>query len=400
MDVATFDRLLSPEGAAALVAAAELAPTEARYPACADRLAKRFPRDLARAALDTVMLREKARAKFSQADRMLFTREALEVATAEPVAAHRAKRFAGYGTVADLCCGVGGDAIAFARVGCGVVAVDRDPLRLRMAEANLAVHGLTGRFTLADVLTDPLPPADAVFADPGRRSGDRRVLSVRDYEPPIDALLSRLPNGIPFGVKVAPGVPWVDVERFDAEAEFVSLDGELKECVLWYGPLKSATVRATVLPGGHTLTGQRVLTSADVRPAGRYLLDPDPAVTRSGLVDAFAATVGAGRIDPGGVMLATDQPTPSPFATAYRVDEVVPFHAKRIGEALRSRGVGSVTMVKRGLDIDTEGLRSRWKLTGTGYRAVILTRAAGKPVAVIAVWGVPPSGVNLLADGP
>lgn len=385
MEVATFDRLLAPEGDAALAAATELAPTEARYPACADRLGKRFPPDLARAALDTVMLRIRAQVKFSRADRMFFTREALEQATSEPVATYRAERLAGFGTVADLCCGIGGDAVAFAGAGCGVVAVDRDPLRLRMAEANLAAYGRTGRFVRSDVIADALPVTDAVFADPGRRPGDRRVLSVRDYEPSVDALLARLPAGTPFGVKVAPGVPRDDIRRFDAEAEFVSLGGELKECVFWFGPLKRAAVRAVVLPGRHTLTSDGPPPPvAEVRSPGRFLLDPDPAVTRSNLVGVLAAEIGAWGIDHDIAMLTSDTHTPTPFAVAYRVEEVLPFHAKRVGEWLRARGVGRVTMVKRGSQVDADELRSRWKLKGSDHRAVILTRAEGEAVAVVA----------------
>ena len=92
--IVTFDQLLGPAGRAAQYAAAELAPTEPKYPACLDRLRKHFPDALARAALDTIMLRPKARAKFDRADRMYFSREALEMATSEAVARYRAGRFA------------------------------------------------------------------------------------------------------------------------------------------------------------------------------------------------------------------------------------------------------------------------------------------------------------------
>src|SRR4051794_21319965 len=112
MDLPTIDALLTPAGEPALLAAAELAPTDASYPAAFDRLAKRCPAPLARAALDTVLLRKKAATKFAQAERMVFDREALEMASGEATAAHRATRFVGRGPVADLGCGIGGDALA------------------------------------------------------------------------------------------------------------------------------------------------------------------------------------------------------------------------------------------------------------------------------------------------
>ncbi|OWK43839.1 class I SAM-dependent methyltransferase [Fimbriiglobus ruber] len=384
MDLATLEQLLTPPGRAALAAAAELELSETKYPAHFDRLRKHFGPDLARAALDTAMLRVKARTKFARAGEMFFTRDTLEMATSETVARYRAGWFAAYPTVADLCCGIGGDALALAAAGRTVVAVDNDPLRLRMAEVNLAAHGLSARFLRADILTDDLPPCDAWFADPERRAGGRRKLSVHEYAPPVRSILARLPPGAPIAVKVAPGLPREELSDFDADPEFISLDGELKECVLRFGPLRTGHVRATVLPGPHTLTGGPT-DQADVRPVAAYLYDPDPAVTRGGLVAALAVPLGAHQIDPMIAFLSADHLAPTPFAAAYRVEETLPFHAKRVGAWLAARGVGRVTMVKRGSSVDTDELAAKWKLRGTEHRAVILTRAAGQAVAIVAV---------------
>lgn len=381
MDVATLDQLLGPTGRAALAAARELQPTETKYPACFDRLRKHFSPELARAALDTVMLREKARAKFARADEMVFTREALEMASAEPVARYRAERFAPFGTVADLCCGIGGDAIGLASAGVSVVAVDRDPLRVRMAEANLAAYDLGGRFVCADVLTVDLADCVAAFADPGRRPGGRRTLSPHDSEPPVPDLVARFPRDFPLGVKVAPGFPKDELADFDAGPEFVSLHGELKECVLWFGPFKTG-VRATVLPGPHTLTGYPD-AAVDLGSVGAFLYDPDPAVTRAGLVGELGRRLSARQIDPRIAFLTSDALTATPFASVYRVEEVLPFHARRVGEWLKAQGVGRVTVVKRGSAVEADELAARWKLRGDGHRAVILTRAVGGPVAII-----------------
>ena len=382
MTLTTFERLLTPVGQAALAAALELRPTEASYPASADRLAKAFPVDLSRAALDTVLLREKARPKFARAAEMYFSREALEMASGEVVASHRAKRFAAFPTVADLCCGIGGDALALAAAGRRVVGVDTDALRLRMAAANLAVHGLAGRFVCADVLTAELPPFDAAFADPGRRPGGKRTLSTDRYEPPVSALVSRFGPGFPLGVKVAPGVPRDELPRFDAEAEFLAVQGELKECVLWFGPLRTAGVRATVLPGGHSLTG--VPGPAAVGPPGAFVYDTSPAVSRSGLVRVLAEALHARQLDPDIALLTADTPTPTPFATPYRVEEVLPFHVKRLTGWLRERGVGRVTVLKRGSTVDSDELTAKLKLRGDGHRELILTRCGGKPAVVVA----------------
>ena len=200
MQLSTLDALRSPTGQAALLEAATLAPDEAAYLRAHNRLTKRYPADLARAAIETVLLRRKAARKFMHPEGMFFTRETLEQATAEPIARHRAARFAGLGVVADLCCGIGGDALALASV-VHVVAVDRDPLHLRMCGLNLEALGLADRATLleGDVLTLALPPIDGAFIDPDRRTEGRRVLGVERYAPPLSAVLARLPTGLPVG---------------------------------------------------------------------------------------------------------------------------------------------------------------------------------------------------------
>src|SRR5262249_15044072 len=57
-------------------------------------------------------LRLRARAKFSRAMDMFFTRPGLEQASAEVIAGHRLARYSGAGLVADLCCGIGGGVAA------------------------------------------------------------------------------------------------------------------------------------------------------------------------------------------------------------------------------------------------------------------------------------------------
>ncbi|MCZ2341045.1 MAG: methyltransferase domain-containing protein [Bacteroidales bacterium] len=393
MNLKSLEQLLSPTGQEALTAAGELAPTEARYPACYDRLRKHWPENIARAALDTVLLRQRARTKFTHADRMYFDREALTMASGEAVSAYRAARFAPFSTVADLCCGIGSDAIGLAQAGCDVTAIDRDPLRVRMAAANLAAFGLPGQFRCADVLTDPLPDCAAVFVDPGRRPGGRRTLAIADYEPPVAAVCQRLQTRHPtprrIGFKTAPGIPWDDVQSWPGEVEFLSSAGELKECILWQEPERETPlVRATLLPGPFHLSADSAeieTVEEEITAPGRYLYDPDPAISRAGLLPVLAAQIGATRIEPGsGGFCTADQRIDTPFAAGYRVDDVLPFHIKRVGDWLAHRHVGRITIVKRSSSADAEALMKRWKLRGDRHQTVILTRAQGEAVAILA----------------
>ena len=383
MDLATFRELLTPPGQRALAQAESLRPTEATYLACLAALRKHRSPALAAAALDTALLRLKARDKFAQADRMYFTREALEQSTSDVVARHRATRFVGFGHVADLCCGIGGDALALASVGLTVDAVDTDELRVAMAEANAAVLGLSERVRgiVGDALAVPLD-AKAAFADPNRRTDGRRHLDPEDYSPALSAIRTRFAPGFPLAVKVAPGVSKADLPA-DAEAEFVSLRGEMKECVLRFGAFRSTARRATVLPTGDTLAAEVPRDTRALAPVGAVVYDPDAAVTRAGLVYDLAEQISATAIDFEVQLLTSDSRTATPFATAFAVEHAAPFHLKNLRDYLRERRVGRVTLVKRGSPADADDVTKKLKLDGPNHRTLILTRAAGDHTAIV-----------------
>lgn len=389
MDLPTFERLLSPAGQAVLSAAASLQPTEETFLACLTRLQKEWESALAKAALETVILRARARAKFTRAQAMYFTREALEQASGEIIALYRAARYANYARINDVACGLGGDAIGLSAVA-RVTLIDRDPLRLALARANLAVYGRTAEAVHADVLQTPLLPAEAIWFDPARRAGGRRQFSVRGYEPPLAIINTWLPHTPALGVKIAPGVDLNEIEATLAaghdqpplEVEFISLHGELKECVLWFGPLKTAARRATLLPGPHSLIAGDPATTT-LSPPLRYLYEPDPAILRAGLVTTLAAQLHAHQLDPDIAYLTSDALTETPFARAYTVEDAFPFQLKRLRSYLRARNVGQVTVKKRGSPLEPEALIRQLRLSGPEQRLVFLTHVSGKPYVLI-----------------
>jgi THUMP domain-like/RNA cap guanine-N2 methyltransferase len=385
MDLTTFKELRTPAGQEVLAAAAALSPTDATLLSCITRLQERFPAALTRAAVETVLLRQKAANKFSRATAMYFTRLALEQCSGEQIAHHRAERFKRFACVGDFCCGIGGDTIGLAGRG-PVIAVDSDPLRLAMVAANLDAYGLRDPVTFieGDLLDVPLPAVEAAFFDPDRRTEGRRHISLRGYRPSIEAIRARLPANFPLGIKVAPAVPWQELDALPAAKEFISVDGELKECVLWFGELRSAGRRATILPGGYTLSAEAPGAPSPLSAPLEYLYDPDPAITRAGLVADLALQLGAALIDPQIAFLTSRTQIPTPFARAYRVVEALPFHLKRLAERLRARDVGRITIIKRGSAVDADELTRKLKLVGAASATVILTRVQDKPFVVIA----------------
>ncbi len=376
MDLETFDWLLGDDGRALLAACADPgARPERMAGATPDRLA---------AARTQVDLRLRARAKLGEdAARLFFTRDGLEQATRARVAEHRAARLAAFGatSLVDLGCGVGGDLVAAARAGLTCVGVDLDPVRVAVARANLAALGLPGAVSVADATTLDLTPFDVAFADPARRSGAGRSFRVEDWTPPwsfVESLLAR-----DSCVKAAPGLPHDRVPA-GVEAEWVSDEGGVKEVALWSGALATTARRATVVrAAGLATLDDQAPASDDVRGVGSYLYEPDGAVIRAGLVTTVSALVEGGRLDPHLAYVTSEVHRATPFARAYRVLEEVPYREKPLRAALRERGVGRLTIKKRGVEVVPEQLRPRLRLRGDREATLVLTRVAGRGTALL-----------------
>ena len=436
MDLNTFNWLLTDAGQALLAEAIASDLGDAAQLRELERLRRLAPPERAAAAYETAWLRRRAAAKFANAGALYFTREALEQASGATIAAYRAGCYQPYQAVADLCCGVGGDTLALAQVA-HVAAVDRDPLRLAMALANARACGLDQRvtFSQADLEQTPPPAADAIFFDPARRSGGRRVFALADYRPPV-ALVDRWRIHTPaIGIKVAPGVRDEELAALAVEeVEFISVDGELKEAMLWLGPLATPGRRATLLtnhrpqttddrpaaalyggpsvaaPAGDrrhktgderreaTDNGQRTTDNADLTmfnaqgqlqplpplaSPGTYLYEPDPAVIRAQLVATLADQIGAAQLDRTIAYLTADRAVATPFARCWRVLEWLPFNLKRLRARLTALDAGPVTVKKRGSPLDTDALARQLSGAGEHTLVVVLTRMRDQPVALI-----------------
>ncbi len=380
--------LLTPEGRALLDEVRDTDP--AHELAVATRLRRDHPAELVSAALGQARLRQRAVAKFGAEDaaRMFFTPNGVEQSTRRGVAAYRAERLraAGVRSVADLCCGIGGDAIALARAGIRVLAVDRDPQTAAAARANAEALGLAGLIEVseADVTEVDTSGYDAVFVDPARRSSKRgRIFDPEAYSPPLSwAVRAALKAPRAAALKIAPGIPHEAVPA-EAEAEWISDGGDVKEAVLWFGTAPG-TVRATLLPGPRTLVS-RGLPDPEVRPVGRYLYEPDGAVIRSHLVAEVAEPLDGGLIDPTIAYVTSDALRETRFATAYEITDVLPFNVKKLKALLREREVGVLTVKKRGSAVEPEELRRKAlpKPHGTASVTVFLTRVAGAPTMLL-----------------
>ena len=312
---------------------------------------------------------------------MWLTRAGLEQATAETISRRHAERFRGSRRIADLCSGIGGDLIALAAVA-DVLAVDLDPEHLRMATLNAAVYGVGDAVTPweGDVRQADLSNVDAVFIDPARRTADRRM-GPHASEPPLEWSVALADHVARVGIKTAPGIDHGAVPP-GWELELVADGRDLKEAALWSPALATTTRRATILPHWVSLVpvpGDPVV----IADPGAWLLDPNPAVTRAGLVEDLARTIGAWKIDEQIAFLSADQPVATPFARTLRVLDSLPWHEKAVATRLRELDIGAVDIRRRGLAGDVEQIRKRLKLRGSGRATLAMTRVRDKPWCII-----------------
>jgi SAM-dependent methyltransferase len=390
MDSAELSLLLTTEGLRLVDSLPEYSASAAVQQVAALRKAGHSP-GLVAAALTQSRLRQKARAKFGAfADRLLYTQAGLEQATRLKVAALHAGRFrdAGVARVADLGCGLGADALAIAALGIAVAAVERDEVTAALAAYNLAafpdvevVHG--------DAESVSLEGVDAVYLDPARRTSGTgetsRLNRPGDYSPSVEFAFG-LAERMPAGVKLGPGFDR-ELIPADAEAQWVSVDGQLVEMGLWWRELARPGIRRSALvvrdSGMAELTAAADSDDAELRELGQYVYEPDGAVIRARLIGALAARLDAGMLSPGIAYLTADEVRPTPFATAFRVRERLPASEAALKRALRERRIGTLEIKKRGIDVDPAALRTRLGLKGTESATLILTRVGGAHEALL-----------------
>jgi hypothetical protein len=348
---------------------------------------------LTAAALTQSRLRAKASAKLGPfADQLIYTDPGLQQATRLEVAVHHAARFqkAGLTRVVDLTGGIGADALAMAALGLRVTVYEQDPLTATVARANLAAFP-EAQVIQADSLQANLSDADAVYADPARRTtGGRRTFDPAAYAPPLDRILE-LRHTHPLGIKAAPGLPHSAVPA-DAEAQWVSVDGDVVEVGLWFGPLRSPgePVRSalTIRSGRAHYLAHQDLAALPTGTLAGFLYEPDGAVIRASLLEQAAAAGGlpdAALVHPRIAYITSDTELPgSPFLTGYRVLDHFPFELKRLRSYLRQRDVGTLVVKKRGTAVQPVELVKRLGLRGSASALVILTRLGAAQSVIIA----------------
>ncbi len=382
----------------------EVAMSRGATAALVTRLRKELSVDRAHLLIEQAELRRRAREKFTEAERMFFTRKGLEQATDGEIAAHKAARFPA-GRVADLCCGIGGDAVALAQrrtrsaseaerrtrsASEELRAVDLDPIAAVLAAANLHACGcLEARAEVADAAIFPVGDYAAWHIDPDRRPTGRRTSRVELFAPSLAAIQQQLAQNGNAAIKLAPAALAPPSWGESAEMSWLGSRGECRQQVAWFGSLsrhpgrRSATV-VDARGGPRTIVGTPAEPIPLAAKLGRYLYEPHAAVLAAKLEGTLGRDHGLAAVSPGVAYLTNDVLIEEPALDAFEIADTLPLDQKRLKAYFRQRQIGRLEVKKRGVEIDPQKLRKSVIGDGEAAATLIICRVGDSVQAIVA----------------
>lgn len=360
-------------------------------------LRKELSPERAHLVIEQVELRRRAKAKFLRAEEMFFTRKGLEQATDHLIAKYKAERAAYFrSSLVDICCGIGGDLIAFERAGnhedyghCPVSGVDLDPIVAHLASENF--RRITGSEPLLEVKDANLVDVTSVscwHVDPDRRAQGQRRTQLEGLEPTgevIDRWRAQNDRG---AVKLAPATQVPETWQQAAEREWISSRGECRQQMIWFGewnktgkpgsgspPTSNAGLRTA------TVMGRRQKRSVYEQPGtelvmtdqvGRFLYEPDAAVLAARLSASLAAEYHVEALTSDGGYLTGETLIVDAAVQVFETQAILPYDLRRIKSLLRDRNIGRLEIKKRGVNETPEAVRKSMALQGDEEATLII----------------------------
>ena len=347
-------------------------------PMLAARLRKELPGGRVAPIMEQLELRQRGTRKFSQADRMLFTRTGLEQSTDEWIARYKSKRFLGRKHVVDICSGIGGDLLGLTTQGILATGVDNDPASSTFSDHNAKQYGGRATCLCESASSAHVKEAEAWHADPDRRTGGRRSVNPDFHEPSLEQLAnwrSIVPNS---AVKLAPACRLPDAWQKECELEWISRSNECKQLVAWSGELTQSHGRRTATKVDQTenafsFSGMPDLPINWSQTIGEYVYEPDSSIIAAHLIGSIANEFELKQFSATKAYLTSESYINHSLLSAFRIEAIFPFQRKKLSDEFRQRGIGSLEIKCRGLDVDLASLRKQLKLKGSESASLILT---------------------------
>lgn len=130
-------------------------------------------------------------------------------------------------------------------------------------------------------------------------------------------------------------------------------------------------------------------TTAVCGPPGKWIVDPDGAVVRAGLVRNYGARHGLWQLDPQIAYLSGDRLPPA--LRGFEVLEQLAFDERRLRQVLSALDCGAAEILVRGVAIDPDALRRRLRLRGSRPLAVVITRIGAGSLSHVTAYVCRPS---------
>lgn len=343
------------------------------------KLAGEFGDAVARWAFLQWELRRRASAKFELASEMLFTREALEQASAQAVADYHASRFPAGETVIDMTCGIGSDLIAIARRG-PAIGYELDVERAEYARHNLGVYDVEAKVIVGDGLAVAEGQA-FLFCDPSRRTGGQRRIRATEYQPSLDQVVNATAKAQLVGIKLSPMISDAELEPYGGAVEFLSFGRECREAILWLG--KSAGNRREAV---QVETGARLSSHEPhrfVSEPGAFVVEADPAAIRAHALGSLNDELNLSCLGESNGFLTGPFAVVSPWLRTYEPIVRLPFDLKRIRRELATRGLRLEAVKTRGMKLDANALAKSLRTEGAEGAVALVFPSEGRMQALI-----------------
>ena len=343
--------------------------------------------DKVRLVMEQVALRKSANKKFSRAMKMLFQRQLLEQATDERLAAYKASRLKGkFNSLVDLCCGLGGDLIAFSAIS-NCTGVDASPVAVRLAKVNTEANGFSPNVAESRAEDFNLEPEALVHIDPDRRAEGRRSTWLPGFSPGIEYLDRLIKVQQHVLIKLAPVTElpehWNQCSRIwlggphECKQQLVEFSEERKT-----GICKSA---AAVDRDGNVMfeyTETEPGTRDVTERVGEFLFEPHSTVIAAKMIDSLANRLSLKRIA-SDVQYLTGSQCQHAALTSFRVLDVCKLNRKAITDSLQGHSIGRLEIKKRGVDHSLIEKFSNLKVAGDQAGVLVLTRVMDQYVAIV-----------------
>lgn len=327
------------------------------------KLSKNHPAELVQWGFTQWRLRERAKNKLEESERLWLDQDGLEMASSSAAATFHASLFPPEVTVADLACGLGSDLSSLAKRG-PAVGFDLAPTRAEYARRNLGVWDAGAEVLCANSLEHDWD-FEYAFCDPSRRQDGTKSSALEQGSPSPLELLEKAKQSDckQLVLKLSPMLPDSSLKHFSSPVYFVGSKDHCLEAVVDWSPNREDEVWAVHLPS-QTRTRSKMSYLPITEEIGPYLYHAHPCAIRADLLGQLADSLDLeGLGDSNGYLTGELVKDHEPWLRAFRVLGSSPGDVKQLQKVIDELGV-YVQDVKDRAGVDSATILKKLKRRG------------------------------------